>query len=191
MGRLLKISDSPREGGFSFTYEISARDRILAVNGCDRGKDGTSRNLLFRSLWDVLGNGNIADIYRLLVRQVRTERRTLRLHIRCDEPDTRRLLVLTMEPLAGGTIRFSSRPVEIEPQSPLEFFHRHQRVPAEVDICGGCGGVDVSGEWLPADQALERLRLFSDDLDFRTRSCTCPACRTGDGGTGDGHAGDY
>lgn len=165
------------EAAEAFIYEICARDRIVAVSAHGQG---AASPLLNRRLWDMLADGNVADIYQALLRRVREGGRTMAFHFRCDEPDTRRLLSMTMEPLADGGVRFTSRPLAAGPQSPIDFFHRHRLPPADVDVCRVCGAIHAAGLWMEPDRALESLGIFSEDLDFRTWPSTCPTCRAAD-----------
>lgn len=161
----------------AFIYEICASDRIVAVSAPGQTSESP---LLNRRLWDLLPNGNLSDIYQALLRRVREGGRAVSFHFRCDEPETRRLLRMTLEPLPKGSVRFISQPLEAEPQSPAEFFHRHRLPPADVDICTICGAIKAAGLWMEPDRALESLGVFSEDLDFRTWPCTCSSCRAAD-----------
>jgi hypothetical protein len=178
MNGLVDIREPGADDPSTFTYEICGFDRIVAVRS---GRCGASTSpMLNRRLWDHLHDGNVTDVYRALVRLVRRERRAVRFRFRCDEPDVRRDLTMTMEPLDGGGIRFTSRPVMEAPQSPTEFYRRHCRPPVNVEVCELCGSIKAGAHWLPADQGLEKLGLFADDLEFRTWPAGCTQCRTAD-----------
>lgn len=161
----------------AFVYEICAADRIIAVSAPGEAAESP---LLNCRLWDLLPDGNQTDVYQALLRWVREGGQAVSFHFRCDEPETRRLLRMTIEPLPKGGARFISQPLEAGPQSPIEFFHRHRLPRADVVVCRVCGAIKAEGLWMEPHRALESLRVFSEDLDFRTWPCTCPSCRTAD-----------
>lgn len=160
------------------TYEICAQDRIIAMS--PGWLNGTSRHpALGRSLWDLLGDGNIADIYRALINQIRRTGTGQCFTFRCDDPHTRRVMSMAIMPVGDGRIRFSSRPIAEERQDSTAFIRRHRAMPLNVDICPGCGGIKVMDQWLPAGSAVEELGIFAEDLPFRTWPDHCPPCRAG------------
>lgn len=177
MGGLFQICEPHRDEPGTFAYEICGNDRIIAVETGEGKEPAAASPFLHRVLWDLLGNGNIADIYRALVHLTRTRRERVCFHFRCDEPDMRRVLVMSMEPTAGNGVRFSSRPLVVERQAPGDFLERHRRPPVDVEICEICGTVLVAGRWRRVDHALEALGVFAEDLDFRTWPARCPDCR--------------
>ncbi|CUW40420.1 protein of unknown function [Magnetospirillum sp. XM-1] len=156
-------------------YEICGRDRIVAMSpGWANGN--TRHPALGRSLWDLLGNGNIADIYRALVTETRRTGMGQCFTFRCDDFNTRRVMSMAMVPVGDGGIRFSSRPIAEERQDSAAFIRRHRAMPLSVDICPKCGGIKVEDQWLAAGSALESLGIFADDLPFRTWPAHCPSC---------------
>lgn len=175
MSGVVNISEPGAAEPDAFSYEICGQDRVVSVENGDCGH--TEPAMLNRRLWDLISDGNVADIYRALVQRVRAERRTIHFRFRCDEPDMRRDLEMTMEPLDCDGIRFSSRRLGAEPQSPKEFFRRHSQAPRDVDLCRCCGAVRVAEQWSPVDMGLKALGLFAEDIQFRTRPTVCPQCR--------------
>lgn len=160
------------------TYDICGQDRIVAMS--QGWLKGNARHpALGHSLWDLLGDGNIADIYRALVTEIRRTGEGRCFTFRCDDLHTRRVMSMAIMPIGGGGIRFSSRPIAEERQDSAAFVRRHRAMPLSVDFCPECGGIKVRNRWLPAGSAVEELGIFAEDLPFRTWPDHCPPCRAG------------
>lgn len=178
MGEVVKHSKSQERDAQVLTYEICGQDRIIAMSpGWMNG--GKRHPALGRSLWDLLGDGNIADIYRALVTQIRRTGTGQCFTFRCDDFHTRRVMSMAMMPTGGGGIRFSSRPIIEESQDSAEFARRRQAKPVCIDFCPACGGIRVMNRWQPAGAAVEELGIFAEDLPFRTWPVHCPPCEPG------------
>lgn len=178
MGSTIQPPASRSKDADTLTYEICSQDRIIAMS--QGWLNGNSRHpALGRSLWDLLGNGNIADVYRALITQIRRTGTGQCFTFRCDDFYTRRVMSMAMVPIGDGRIRFSSRPIVEDRQDSTAFIRRHRAVPLSVDICSQCGGIRVMDQWLPAGSALEALGIFAEDLPFRTWPDQCASCRAG------------
>lgn len=176
MGEVLQMSRLDASEPQVLTYEICSRDCIVAMSaGWLNG--GKRHPALHRSLWDLLGDGNIADIYRALVTQIRRTDMGLCFTFRCDDFQTRRVMSMAMMPIGDGGIRFSSCPITEERQDTRAFTRRRQAMPLDIDVCPSCGDIRAADQWLAADAALERLGIFAEDITFQTRHALCPSCR--------------
>jgi hypothetical protein len=177
MGSIVQICEPGREEPETLSYEICARDRIVAISE-NWPNPGHRHDVLHHLLWDLMGDGNIADVYRALVTQIRRTRAGVTFTLRCDDQYTRRVVSMSMTPTSGGGIRFSSRPIVQERQDSQAFLHQRKKLSLEVDLCPTCGNIKVGEQWQPAGSALESLGIFADDLPFRTWTVHCPQCRS-------------
>lgn len=175
MTGLFQISEPVRDASNAQSYEICGNDRVVAL-GLGWPEGTRQRDILRRSLWDLLGDGNIADVYRALVAEIRRTGLGICFAFRCDDPGTRRLMSMAMMPMSCGGIRFSSRPIAVERQDAASFQRRHQGLPVNVDLCPECGRIRVGNQWHSASEALDRLGIFADDLPFRTHRVRCAPC---------------
>ncbi|ARJ65327.1 hypothetical protein WV31_06510 [Magnetospirillum sp. ME-1] len=166
------------DGANILTYEICGQDRVVAMSPGWAG-GGSRHPALGRTLWDLLGNGNIADVYRALITQTRRTGVGQCFTFRCDDFHTRRVMSMAMVPIGDDRIRFSSRPIVEDRQDSTAFLRRHRAEPLSVDICPECGGIKVGKQWLPAGSALEALGIFAEDIPFRTWPNHCASCRAG------------
>ncbi|MBI3445052.1 MAG: hypothetical protein HY055_06770 [Magnetospirillum sp.] len=161
-----------------FSYEICGLDRVTKLGAGWQTIYGRPRGgALHHTLWELLGEGNIADLYRALVTHVRRNSVRIEFQFRCDDLEFKRTMIMIMEPVGDNAIRFSSRPLSVEPQNVAEYFYRLNQSPMNVDFCEQCGTIKVGKEWLATDRALEVLGLFADDISFKTWPMTCPSCR--------------
>ncbi|KIL98743.1 hypothetical protein CCC_02193 [Paramagnetospirillum magnetotacticum MS-1] len=172
---LFQISEPTQDAADVLSYEICGRDRIVAF-GQGWPEKTYQKSVLSRSLWDVVDDANISDIYRALVTEIRRTGLGVCFAFRCDDPGTKRLMSMVMMPLGCGGIRFSSRLIATEPQEVGEFHQRHLRLPVNVDLCPECGRIKIGDQWQPASEALDRLGIFADDIPFRTHQVRCPPC---------------
>lgn len=180
MGGLFQISEPLVEEPGILTYEICGEDRIIEFGeGWQSSGRRAGRSTLNQTLWDLLGDGNIADIYRALIRQVRCGQSTVHFRFRCDDIHARRVMSMSMEPIGTTGIRFSSRVVEMEDQNIVDYFHRLNKLPLDVDLCPRCGAIRVGSDWVQPLQGIEALGLFADDISFKTWPVTCPHCHDG------------
>ncbi|WP_148207397.1 hypothetical protein [Paramagnetospirillum magneticum] len=175
MRGLFQICEPIRDAPDALTYEICGRDRVVSL-GLGWPKGTRQRDVLSRSLWDLLGDGNVADVYRALIAEIRRTGVGVCFTFRCDDPGTKRMMSMAMMPTSCGGIRFSSRAIAVEQQEPSLFQRRHLGLPVNVDLCPECGRIKVGNQWQPASEALDRLGIFADDLPFRTHQVRCTPC---------------
>jgi len=176
MGGLFQLSEPLRHEPEVLSYEICGKDRIVAVSqGWPVGPG--QRDILNRSLWDLLGDGNIADVYRALITEIRRTRQGLCFTFRCDDISSKRVMSMVMTPIGCDGIRLSSRPIAVERQDANEFLRRRREPQISVDICPRCGAIKAGEHWRSAASALDHLGIFAADLPFRTWQILCPRCR--------------
>jgi hypothetical protein len=178
MGGIFQISEPDRPEPDVLSYEICGRDIVVAMS--QGWPECIPRHkVLNRPIWDQISDGNIADVYRALITRTRQTGEGASFTIRCDDPQTRRVSSMAMIPMGSGAIRFSIRPIETGPQDLLDYLRRRQAHPLGLDLCQKCGGINVDGQWRPAERAVESFGIFANDLPFRTWAVRCPHCRPG------------
>lgn len=170
----------------SFKYTIDSEDRITSVcqNWCEFARDNkatdqcTSPLILGRTLWDFISDMETRHIYELMVQQVRMSNKQANVTINCDSPDLKRLIEITINPLDGNSIEFSSTIVEEEERDALPILDPSvERSRELVKICSFCKKIAVSeNEWLETSQAVARLGLFGQSPMPKLSHGMCPEC---------------
>lgn len=156
--------------GPSIVYRIDGADYLMEVGGSwndfaesNEGPELVADAVLGRSLWDYVGDLPTRQLYRTMLRHVRSDGIPVRFRFRCDGPTRRRLLEMEIAPVEGGHVRFSVVPVAeaARPAVPLlDGAHKVARG-GQLIMCGWCQDVQLPGNrWVPAERAVEALGLF-------------------------------
>lgn len=150
------------------SYTIDAADRIVYVSDGwepfaleNGGPELSSEKVVGRPLWDFITGFAVRDLYRLILKRVRSGV-PVAFEIRCDAPRCRRLLGIRAEPLEGGHVQFRTEVLRVEPRAPVTLLDAD--IPRGVEvvrICSWCKKVHVPPDsWIEVEEAVERLRLF-------------------------------
>ena len=91
-----------------YVYRIDARDAIVWVSDnwqmfavANEGAETTyADQVLGRSLWEFITGMETRHLYQIVIQEARQRQKTVRLLFRCDAPDERRFLRLTIVPQA-------------------------------------------------------------------------------------------
>lgn len=155
----------------SVVYRIDADDRLVAVNSGwtdfaranGAGAALFPPNIIGGRLWDYIADATTVHIYRQLCAQLRRGSAPAQFHFRCDGPDTRRLLSMTMRAVEQHHVEFEVVSVEeqVRPPVPLLAMQLDQTGDVLVPMCGWCKSVQLRpGEWTELEKAIEPLNLF-------------------------------
>jgi hypothetical protein len=149
-------------------YRLNGRDEIIYVN------DGWSKfaaendapellpeGVLNRPLWDFVGDETTQHLYREILRRARAGR-PARFGFRCDAPDRRRRMEMTVAGLEGGGVQFETRTLQQDERPRQELLDRYvPRSGRMLRLCSWCKRMDIGGErWGEIEEAAETLRLF-------------------------------
>lgn len=164
-------------------YWIDAADRIDDLNeayvrdaaGDDPVADVRAA-LIGRLLWRVLPQA--AEWYGPLVRRVREDGRPVVFQFRCDTPDVRRLMRMRISPESEGGVCFESATIAVQerPAVALIADPLTGREGAPVTMCSWCKRVEVLGEWLEVELALDRLPTGGRPSLPPVTHGVCPRC---------------
>lgn len=169
----------------TYCYTVDREDVIRTVTGpWDRfardneGEDVCSRaQVIGRSLWDFVTGAETRHLYRALMAKVREDRRSRRVSIRCDSPEARRFLRVTLSAEAEGGVHFCSEVLRIESRPPVELLRRRREHSDEIiAICSFCKAIEVAEEWLETEEGVNRLHLFEKEILPRLSHGVCPTC---------------
>jgi hypothetical protein len=152
-----------------FTYRIDADNKISFVGtewlAFARENDAehlTRETVVGQSLFRFIADQETRYLYELIIAKVRRVGRTIVLPFRCDGPCVRRFMELTISLWTDEQIQFEGRLLREEQRDAVALFDPTTgRSDAYLTVCGWCKRLDVSGDWLEAESALQRLPLFN------------------------------
>ncbi len=177
---------APRSGHGLYAYEVDERDVIVRVSDnwqafVDANGGGTSTAaaaVIGTPIWNYISGMEVRHLYQAVLKAVRERQKTVRLQFRCDAPDLRRYLVLTLTPLAARQIEIESRILRTERRASIDLLrHDVPRADTFITMCSMCKKVKVApDEWIEVEQAINRLRLFEQAVPPKITHGFCPAC---------------
>jgi len=169
-------------------YHLNAQDEILSVNeewllfaGANEGELLFPPEVVGRRLWDFIDDLETRHIYQLLHERVRTRGEPVRLSLRCDAPERRRLLELSISPASDQGLTYCVTPVSQEDRDPVALLDPHRPHSASfVTMCGWCKRVAVPPRgWLEVEEAMAALSFFSEPPLPQLTHGICDVCSQG------------
>jgi hypothetical protein len=166
-------------------YQLNASDEISSVNEewlrfaqANDGQSLLSPQILGRLLWDFIGDLETQHIYRLLHGRVRAGSGPVRVSFRCDGPERRRLLELSISAGVEQGLIYRVRTVREEDRKPVPLLDPHlPRSETFVTMCGWCKRVAApSHEWLEVEEAVAALSLFAEPRPPQLTHGICGDC---------------
>ncbi len=168
------------------TYELDLEYQILAV---DKGWSdfavangaselGSPSGWKGRSVLSFIADAETVHIYKLLFQHVLNTQKPIVVPIRCDAPDLRRFLELTISFRPPSRFHIESRLVRSEPRNPVALLDQGQpRNLKQLRMCGWCKAVDDDGDWVEVEAAVVSMRLFEQEILPQVTHTICPACQ--------------
>ncbi len=136
-------------------------------------------SLIGKSLFAFLCDSNTEELYRQLIERVRSEGRPVKVPFRCDSPTERRYMELRISPGENGLLQFCSSMKRIEPRESVALLEPDSPRSDEVLLqCSWCKKVDVGGDWLEVEAAVNRLELFNRSLLPELSHGICASCKS-------------
>ena len=169
----------------SFIYRINERDEItwisdtwVAFAGENDASELSRENVIAQQLWRYITDSDTASIYRNILKRVRGSAGEITLPFRCDSPDRRRFMELTLVGRAEGEVEFISRLLREEPRARIALLDRKvQRSDKLVKICAWCDAVQhPSGGWCAIEDCVDELAPFVDEAVPGVTHGMCPSC---------------
>ena len=167
-------------------YVIDADDRIESVSGpwdafatANGAPALTVASVVGRPLSSFITDPTTSHIYTRLIRRVRQDDRMVRLELRCDGPECRRWLRLTVEPLSDLRVRFESRIVREKTRGTVALLDRTiPRAGQPVRVCSWCDSVHTPRGWRDLEEGVPELGLFDTGPLPPITHGICPACES-------------
>jgi hypothetical protein len=166
-------------------YRLNDEDQIIFVNNAwdefataNEGEHLARGHVLRRYLWDFITDSTTQQLYRDVLKRVRSGR-PVRFGFRCDSPDRRRLMEMDILPKENRAIEFRTRTVAEERREPQVLLEVHQNRNDELlRMCSWCKKVDIGGDWAEVEDAVARLRLFEQAVLPNLTHGICETCFT-------------
>lgn len=161
----INMNESPCESIDTCIYEIDSDDRIVFCNAewdafalANGGDDTVFRNIKGKVLWNFVADASSKDLYRRLVVQVRNGR-TVKFSLRCDSPETFRMLEMKIYKTEADRVRFATQVKVLEPRSGETINASDEGEP--LLICSWCGRVNIDDHiWHDVEVAIAQMRIF-------------------------------
>jgi hypothetical protein len=151
------------------TYRIDRNDIVVSLDeywepfAQENDAPGLTRDsVLGQPLWKFVEGLETRHIYGLILDRVRASSTSATIPYRCDSPDRCRYMEMNISPLAEGGIQFTNRFLREEGRDPQAILDASaDRSEEFLTLCSWCKKVKLpESEWVDADVAVERLRLF-------------------------------
>lgn len=168
-----------------FVHRIDADGHIVFVNtdwldfATENGWPVSSANLIGSPLSAYIADRETQHLYRLIIDTTRAHRRTVVFNYRCDSPDCRRFLEMSIHhDQASDTVEFRSRVLRLEPRPTVALLEPTDRTRSSdlLNLCGWCKSAQVDDQWVEVEEAVRRLRLFDRKQLPLLSHGICPSC---------------
>jgi len=135
-------------------------------------------NIIGSSLWDHIRDPETRHLYEMILQKVRQYNHRTTLLFRCDSPEKRRFLKLSVIPMEDDSVTFKSVILKTETREPVELLRSDRdRSDKFIKICSMCKKIETSGsEWEEVESAVQKLKLFEIELLPKFTHGVCPPC---------------
>ena len=168
-----------------FVYRIDARDRLMSANEdwyAFARENGVyalaAADVIGQSLDNFLCDEETKHLFEILIQKVRRTLRTMVLPYRCDSPDCRRFMELTVVPQASAEVEFHSRIIRQEWREPVRLLAKETvRTDEKLVMCGWCKKIRMPDDrWIEVEAAVGELELFAAPRLPQISHGICPQC---------------
>ena len=169
------------------TYQIDQEDYLQHMNEQwdsfafeNKGEQLSSTKVINRSLWEFITGTDVRRIYQVLLQRVRASKKAVRFPYRCDSPEMKRYMHMSIVPFqTGSDIQMYSREIKLVPQKSianLHFVNDHNTLLKAYLRCSMCNGYYINGEWIEIEDAVQRENIFDVDGRILVMSSVCGKC---------------
>ncbi len=131
-----------------------------------------------RDLWHFIADKETTYLYKMVLERVRTQKPHLIIPFRCDSPDCRRFMEMTISHLPEDAVKFQSRILKQELREAVRLLDISvSRSSHFLPICSWCKKIEVSPErWLEVEDAIKTLDLFVNENLPQLSHGICNSC---------------
>jgi len=150
------------------SYRINSRDEIIFLNdewfqfaSENDAQNLVPENVLCRNLWNFISDDKVKYLYQEILRRVNAGH-SFKFNLRCDSPETRRILEMNITPQKDGEVQFDSRTIRTQLRMPpILFKNNAPRTEKLLIICSWCNKIETgNGQWEEVEEAVKTLGLF-------------------------------
>jgi hypothetical protein len=165
-------------------YRINAQDGITYVNdewskfAVENGApELIGLRVLNKNIWSFISGMSVDSLYRQIIQRVRSGIE-MTFDLRCDSPELKRLLKMTVKPLTNGEIEFSTHLIwQKERTSNNMHDSIPPRSPRVIMTCSWCNRIEVAtSEWKEIEEAFDILNFFRSNELPRLSHGICGDC---------------
>lgn len=171
--------------GSEFSYVIDSDNKIVSVNTDwlsfareNRAPNlAVSEDVIGRSLFDFVSDKETRHLYQMIIERVRNNGETVTIPFRCDSPSLRRFMELEISQQTNSWVQFVGRIIREESRTSVSLFDpEFPRSSEFVVVCSWCKRVNVSGEWLEVEHAVNQMEIFNQAKQPRITHGICSDC---------------
>ncbi len=135
-------------------------------------------NVIGSPLFDFITGLETKYLYKIILRRARDRMRASTFGYRCDSPEKRRFLDLSIIPLKHKAVEFWSQVVRTESRETVVLLKNDiERSDEIVRICSMCKKIAVSDtEWAEVESAIIKLKLFEKERMPKLTHGLCQSC---------------
>ncbi len=175
---------SPRECASPVVYQLGPDNRILSVNPAwdafalaNQAPHLQADCVVGESLFSYFSGMETSHLYEVMIDRVRQNQHATVVSFRCDAPSMRRFMELKIAPLPGSVLEFSATTLRQESRQRVSVLDVQQpRSDEMLKMCAWCKRVDLSGDWVEIEQAIESMDLFHRAEQPRITHGICRPC---------------
>jgi len=170
----------------TYIYQVDNDDVIISINrDClDFARENSAGNInqtdiIGTCLWQFISDSETIHIYQTLLQKVRNGCFPLQISYRCDSPEKRRLMEMTITRCSNDTIEFQNQILTEETRKSIPLLNPDQpRNNALISMCGWCKKVKTNIGWLEIEDAILSLNLFEKEILPQISHGICSFCKT-------------
>ena len=168
-----------------YRYRLDANDVLVEVDARwlafarENGAMGLNRDaVLGRSIWEFIKGETVIAIYKAIHERVRRDADSAVFPFRCDSPNLRRYMRMTITPGRHGELLYETVMERAIPQRPLAMLDAQRpRSAQSLDVCSCCKRAMLEGiGWLDLEDVSFRLGLLEAASVPEVRHALCPRC---------------
>lgn len=165
-------------------YHVDGQDVVRCVNReydefalANQGHAVSSATVVGRPLWDFVHDPTTRQIYRAILDRAR-DGRPVAFTFRCDSPERRRLLRMSVRATGGGDVEFRVNTIAIQDRPPERLLSIDaSRSEVVLTACGWCKKIRLEHGWSEIEDAVAALGLFEATVLPSLTHGICEACR--------------
>ncbi|HEY1173478.1 MAG TPA: hypothetical protein VGH19_19075 [Verrucomicrobiae bacterium] len=169
-----------------FVHYVDAQNRIVLINQdwVDFAVENDVAHLteVFikkEPIWKYISGMETRFVFEVMLAKVRRKEGPVEVPFRCDAPNRRRFMKMTVRMRNDELVEFSSRIVREEMrETPLLLAESTRMTEEMMHCCGWCKKIQIpSGKhWVEVEEAVHELDLFAEMPMPRITHGACPDC---------------